>query len=528
MRSADGKLQIVFNGEVFNYRELRRSLHADGHRFRTNSDTEVVLAAYQAWGGACVERLHGLFAFAIRDTGRDLLFCARDRFGIKPLYWAESEGTLVFASEIPALYATGRIRFEPNVQHLNEFLVFGSVAGSETLHRGVRELPAGHVLRFEGDRVTVSRYWSPFERGVAPLELSDDPTPAAEELERRLEEAVWLWTTADVEVASLLSGGIDSSLLTQMAAELIPDLHTWSACFEKDPALDERPLVERTLSRLDCVPTFVPIDDDYLLAQLDRLIVHTGDPIHDPNHYTLMALCDGIRQRSDVKVLLCGEGADELFGGYARHAQIPAEYARNGDPDTLVYAMNRVALPRLRRFADDVSITNRTRWDLLEASAATDPVDRALALDQQPFLQSYLHRQDRVGMLFGFEIRTPFLEHQVAEYANALPANWKIHQGWHKWILRRVAERRLPREVVWNRTKTAFSFPVQRMLASGPLRSRFEALLASSPRLADHYDIGGIRSLLADHAPDRGANHANTLWRLLTLELWLRTADRWR
>jgi asparagine synthase (glutamine-hydrolysing) len=238
-------------------------------------------------------------------------------------------------------------------------------------------------------------------------------------------------------------------------------------------------------------------------------------------------LCDGIRRRTDVKVVLCGEGADELFAGYARYRTVTDEFARTGDPDTLVYSRNVVALPRLRLLTDDVAIRNSTRHDLLDeirgTSQGREPLNALLMLDQATFLGSYLHRQDRVGMRHGLEIRVPYLDHELARFVNGLPSSYKLRDDVHKWLLRRVGERRLPHDVVWRREKVALSSSLNRLLHEG-LEARFRDVLGDGCLLGDRYSVDGMQRLLDDHRPAQGgADHSNTLWRLFSLELWLRS-----
>lgn len=525
MVTGDGRYVVTFNGQIYNYRELRPQLEVAGYRFRTSSDTEVLLAAYATWGEDCLRRLRGMFAFAILDQETGELFAARDRFGIKPFFYAEHEGVLAFGSELKSIRRLGHFRLEPDERHFNEYLIFGYVAGAETLLRGALELQPGHALRFTLDGVSTRRYATPWEFDPAAAELSEAAAAAA--LEGHLERAVELWTRGDVEVTSLLSGGLDSPLASSLAADNVPGLRTFSAVFPSDPAIDESATVAELAQELGVGLVMIPIEDDYLERHLLPLVGHFDEPLHDSNYFTLLALCDGIRQRTDVKVVLCGEGADELFAGYARYASVPEEFARTGDPDTLVYARNTVALPRLRLFTDDVSIANPVRHELLEEIRGTvpgrDPLNALLMLDQATFLGSYLHRQDRVGMRHGLEIRVPYLDHELARFANGLSPSFKLRDGVHKWLLRRVAERRLPHEIVWRREKIALSSSLNRLLDEG-LEARFRDVLGAGAILSDRYSVDGIGQLLDDHRPaETGRDHSNTLWRLFSLELWLQS-----
>lgn len=523
MVSRDGRYIAVFNGEIFNFKELQHELRGHGWTFSTNSDTEVILAAYEEFGKECVSRFNGMFAFVVYDTHTGDTFGARDRYGIKPLFHAQDGRCMIYSSEIKAVYQTGLVPFEPKEEHFNEFLIFGYIAGEETLHRHVKEVKPAHLFTVRDGTMISERYWSPFDREQAESSAIFD-RDRVEELEERIRAAARLWTVSDVEVASLLSGGVDSPLMTKFVADEHAGLKTFSAIFPEDPALDESGRIRALIELFHTDGQLVGVSGSYLVKNLGRLVAHCDEPIHDPNYFTLMALCEGIRATSDIKVVLCGEGADEVFGGYARHRTVAEEYAQTGNPEVLLFALNRVALPRLRLFSHDTAIHNGYRQHLIEDLKSSEPINMALELDQQTFLASYLHRQDRVGMLFGLEIRTPYLDHHLTGFANALAANFKINDGCHKWILRKVAERHLPMWLVKNNNKIPFSAPIAGSLAAGELRQIFEATLEEHAVLARTYSIEGVRSLLRDHDPSTdGKDHSNTLWRILTLELWLRS-----
>jgi asparagine synthase (glutamine-hydrolysing) len=530
MHSADGRHVVTFNGQIFNYRELRRELEALGRRFRTASDTEVLLAAYGEWGSECLPRLRGMFAFAILDSETGELFAARDRFGIKPFFYADANGVLAFSSELKAIHRVGLFPLEPDERHFNEYLIWGYVAGEQTLLRGLHELQPGHFLRFGAAGLSVARFATPWSH----LDNIDGHSEESvvDEVSSRLEEAVEFWVRGDVEVTSLLSGGLDSPLVSRLAAGVVPGLRTFAAVFPGDPRIDESVAIRRAANHIGTELVTIEIDGQTIERHLNELVAHFDEPLHDSNYFTLLALCRGIRACSDVKVVLCGEGADELFGGYDRHRTVSDEFARTGDPDVLVYARNVLSLQRLRRLTGDIEVPNRTRWELFDEIRSSvpgqDPINAALLLDQATFLASYLHRQDRVGMRHGIEIRVPYLDHPLTTFVNALPSSLKIRDGWHKWILRRVAERRLAPESVWIREKTPLSSSLDSVIRTS-LAATFRDALGPGSKLASHYSPEGMLGLLADHNPESGgSDHGNMLWRLLSLELWLRSLEHAR
>jgi asparagine synthase (glutamine-hydrolysing) len=530
MTLADAELVIIFNGEIVNYKALRDELSARGQKFRTTSDTEVILAAYLAFGARCVERLRGFFAFAIYDGRNGEIFIARDHSGIKPLFFHSERGAFVFSSEMRALYATGLPRFGAAKQHFNEFLVFGSVAGSETLHTEIGELPAGHTLTVRaGIANTPQRYWWPSGDPRAEKWSEDE---ALTELEHKLQQAVRLWAHADVPVGAFLSGGIDSTLVTTFASQSLDHLLVLTAWFPDSKAVDERTLARAGSARIGATQIEVALRSDYLMRNLGRLISHTVLPVHDSNSITFMGLCESLRQHSDLKVVLVGDYADELFAGYERHITISEELARKDTIDTIVYGLNRVALPRLELFASDVTIKNSTRWDIAGALTAREPLGRVLEMDQLLFIPPYLLRQDQIGMMYGLEARPPFLDHELVALVNGLHADFKVREmngvRIHKYLLRQLAESYLPAAITENQTKYRFTLPTAESLApSGVLNALFREMIGRSCELSKYYEPAGMIELLNRHDPQcQETDHSNTLWRLLTLEMWLRAAPQ--
>lgn len=524
LMTEDGDMTITFNGEIFNYRELQRELKDIGISLRTNSDTEVVLEGYKAWGEQVVERLRGMFAFAIYDRRKNEVFAARDRFGIKPFYYIQKEDLFIFSSEARAIYDAALVSFRANERYFDEYLVFGYIAGSDTLIDGIKELRPAHFLKARGKKIETTRYWYPFRDPAGTGRLNRPEKEVVMELEGKILDAFKSWAIGDVsEVAILLSGGVDSSLVTQITGQVIDKVKTCTAYFPNDAHLDERHLTRLITDKIKGEVFEIPLTDEYLIANLSKMTAYFDEPIHDANGFTLMAILDSLRQRSDVKVISCGEGSDETFGGYGRHRTLGLEYDKTKDENLIMYAMNRVAIPRLELFTDAVHIDNRERRQILEGLRSTEGINRVLENDQQTFLTAYLTRQDRVGSYFGMEIRTPFLDHHLAEYVNSLPSALKINQTAQKYILRKVAERHLPHEIVWNRSKYAFIAPVSRMFRNGALRDLFLSIMTPGARISSRYRMEGVLKLLSMHDPEAGQDHSNTLWRLLALELWLRS-----
>jgi len=520
MTTPDGVWIITFNGEILNYLELRKDLKKLGYDFLTFSDTEVVLAAFQKYGATCLDLFRGMFSFVIYNTKTQEVFAARDRLGMKPLYYVMLNDLFIFCSEIRPLYQTGLISFEPNFKHFNEYLIFGYIAGGETFHRHVKELNPAHYLTVNQDQPKTQRYWYHFSDDEILFQREEE---MLDEVEKRIKESISLWTTADVEVASFLSGGVDSSTVSCIANETIPQLRTVTATFPHDPAADETELAEHVIRKIKGQSHLIPFKDAYMADHLEKLAKHVDDPVMTPSDYTLMGLCEGLREQSDVKVILCGEGGDELFAGYGRHKTIPESYQQSQDNEILLYAYNKVAIPRLAMFSDTTTISNSYRQLLVDNLQGLSPVNKLLELDQLTFLTTRLQSQDRIGMMYGLEVRPPLLEHTLVEYINRLPSEFKIRNGYSKWILRKIAERYIPREVAWEKVKKGLPHTTARSLYEGPMKEKFHELIHSQSKISAYYSISGIQKLLKQHNPFKSEqdNHANTLWRILFLELWL-------
>lgn len=523
MQVADGRYVITYNGEIFNYREIRQELQNLRYSFKTNSDTEVVLNAYREYGRNCLDHFRGMFAFVIYDNETGEAFLARDRYGIKPLYYSVVDGTLLVSSEIRPMYKIGLLSFELEERHINEYVIFGYVAGSETLHKRVYELEAGHYGMWRKGDFVKRRYWYPCEGQNEGLDICEDE--AIEKLDDLLRDSVKLWMTADVEVGSLLSGGVDSPTVSVIASQVNPKIRTFTAVFPDDDAINERRHAESVIKRINnSCAKIITFEDSFIADNLYHLVSHLDDPIMDPNNYTLMAILEAVRSETDLKVLLCGEGADEVFGGYGRHREIAEQYAEDGNIERLAFAYNVVALPRLELFSDSTSIRNDYRFRCADKLRSTTPVNKILELDQLTFLGTRLQSQDRLGMMYSIEVRTPFLEHELTSFVNSLPAGLKIREGYHKWILRKVAVRYIDSEVAWERRKVGLPIPYSRLLHDGVLRDVFIECIHSDSHIASFYDVEGMHRLLAMHRPEvHGSDHSNTLWRLLALELWLRS-----
>lgn len=520
MMTPDGKIGITYNGEVYNYKEIRDELIELGHKFQTDSDTEVVLKAFSQYGIKCLEKFRGMFAFVIVNFETNEFFVARDRFGIKPLYFTKKDDFYIFSSEIRPMHYSGLVSLEINSKRLEEYLVFGYIAGQETLHQNIHEIEGGHYLYISKNKKEYKRYWHPGSIAKKNISFED----IVNELDQRIFDAVSAWSISDVEVGSLLSGGVDSSLVTALSKKILGNVHTFSLGFPEDKDIDESHHIRNLRDYLKVKNTFINFKETYINDYLTDLSDHFDEPILDPNNYSLMALCKNIKDKSDIKVILCGEGADELFGGYPRHRQISNEFMNNGDDNLLLMSLNRVALPRLKMIGANNNFSRKNREMITETLYSSDAINRVLEHDQLTFLTTRLHSQDRIGMYYGLEIRTPFLDHTLAEFVNGLPGNYKLHSQWSKHILRTVAQKYIPKTIAWEKKKIGLNIPYSRMLFDGSLRNVFMELVINKGKIGKYFSIKKIQELLNLHKPGiEGQDHSNTLWRILAMELWFRS-----
>ena len=571
MTVGDSQQWIVFNGEIYNHRELRAQLETLGYHFATRTDTEVLLQAYRQWGEACLARLDGMFAFAIWDGVRGHLFCARDRLGIKPLYYARSPGAFVFASEIKALLAFPGVDATPDDDAVLAFLVHANCDyGERTLLRAVKALPPGHALTLDAASGSVAtyRYWQLLLRaanGTGDREHFDG-------LRTLLIETTCRHLISDVQVGSCLSGGLDSSTVVSLigkiwgerpeAARALGDtFHTFTACYE-DRAFDERDYALAVAGAVGATPhlTF-PAPEDFL-ETFARMAWHQDMPFGELTYYAQWRVMRAAKE-AGVKVLLDGQGGDEVFGGYAkfRYAYL-ASLLRTGQLGRLAKEFGRTVLQgdryvldirhgyrylprRLRRLlgvdgllqqavrtdwnrAVSGESTPATRWWRYASQAASEEAFASvmqrmqlddLFVDTLPML---LRMEDRSSMAFSLEARVPLLDHHVVDYGLSLPDDLKIRNGWSKFAVRRAMQGIVPDVVRMRKTKLGFAVPGQRWLAND-LRPQVTALVEDTLRCQKYVDPKILRRWhSAPQAATASRGSYLGLFRVLSLEMWMR------
>jgi asparagine synthase (glutamine-hydrolysing) len=557
MRDSAAGLALTFNGEIFNFRELREELESLGQSFERDSDTEVLLRAYQHWGADCVHRLRGQFAFAVWDARHERLFLARDRFGEKPLYLYEGEGGLYFASELKALLTLPGVEREIDPTAVWDYLAYRYVPGPRTLFRRIRKLPPATAAVFQGGVLKETRYWIPPDR--QPLErpwtLNAGETVAA--FLRQLDEAVRLQMVSDVPFGAYLSGGLDSSVIVALMTRYCGQVKTFSVGFEGDRN-SELAYAATVARRFNTEHRELVVSQNDFMQRLPQLVASRDAPVSEPSDVAICLLSH--EAAKSVKMVLTGEGSDETLGGYRKHVAECLAWMVLGLPRVLRQRLltplvedlpfrfrevkiaaaslacedwperyirwfgamdfsQRRALTRLPMPPDEVAGGEpRPPFD---AHPDTGPLRRLLYFDQTSWLpDNLLERGDRMTMAASIEARLPFLDHKLVEFVSSLPDKWRVDGLRTKRVLRQAARSLLPREIL-KRPKIGFRAPVAAWFADGMRDYLYDHLRSSGSLTRSYYDPVVLDRLLDEHT--QGVQpHDKLLWTLLTLEIWQR------
>lgn len=528
MVDAELGLALVFNGTIYNYRALRAELETLGYRFFSDGDTEVILKAWHAWGTACPERLHGMFAIALWDAHKRLLFLARDRFGIKPLYWSRQgsrqAGTFRFASTTQALLAAGGVdtAIDPVALH-HLFTLHAVVPAPRTILRGVRKLPPAHWATLTADGTWTERpYWHlDATRPAAALTESD----WLDGIHKRLRAAVKKRSeVADVPVGVLLSGGLDSSLLVALLAEAgVADLRTFSVGFEDTPeeAGSEFEYSDLVVARYGTRHCRFRVPNDQVLRRLPEAIDSMTEPMFGQDAVAFYLLSEQVSR--EIKVVQSGQGADEVFGGYFWYPRIAAETAGTRVERLARHYFDRDHAEYLRMIAPAFAGEDHTSALLaerLDAPGADEVLDAVLRLDVTTLIvDDPVKRVDNMTMAWGLEARVPFLDHELVEFAARCPPELKLREG-GKYPLKAMARGLLPNAVI-DRPKGYFPMPALKYVRGPFLDMMRDALSTRAARSRGLYRPEYLDMLLA--APDMHHTRiqGNKLWHLALLELWL-------
>ncbi|MBN1249985.1 MAG: asparagine synthase (glutamine-hydrolyzing) [Anaerolineae bacterium] len=556
----DDMLWLVFNGEIYNYRELRDTLGKQGHVFTSGSDTEVIIHAFEEYGDSCVEHLNGMFAFAIWDVARRRLTIVRDRLGIKPLYYWASDDQIVFGSELKAVIAHPDVPRAIDLIALDQFLTLEYIPSPRTIFQGIHKLPPAHRLVFEGSGLTVEPYWD-----VHLCEIPRDEAACAEVLAELIRDAVHLQLVSDVPVGALLSGGIDSSAVVAFMSEASSmPVQTFSIGFD-DQTYNELPYARSVAAHFVTDHHEEVLQPD-IASLSEKLVRHLDEPFADFSIFPTYLVSELASQ--SVKVVLSGDGGDEVFGGYETYVaqsmdryyrclpavlrrqtlptlmdRVPPQPAKRGLINKAKRFVEGAALPvslqhtRWMMFVNDsdkaqlyqpdlqASLDGRTVATLLEthfrAAAGLDPFAQQQYVDIKTYLvDDILTKVDRMSMAASIEARVPLLDHRIVEFALSLPSHHKLRRGRTKLALRRAMRGRLPKAVL-NRPKQGFSIPLKHWLRGSLKPLMMDLLSADCVRRRGYFAPQTVDRWVADHL--RGyANHSHRLWALMVFELWHR------
>jgi len=558
IHNEDESLWIVFNGEIYNFPELRRELEGRGHSFYTHSDTEVILHLYEEMGSDCVQKLRGMFAIALYDEPRQILLLARDRMGKKPLHYSLHERRLLFGSEIKALLAVHPELAEVNPEGLLQYFYFGYIPDPLTAFRHIHKLPAGHLLEYCKGEIKIRRYWNVPEYGTHPPMGEEE---CLEELERQLQEAVRIRLMSDVPLGALLSGGVDSSIIVALMARASPTaVKTFSIGFQAEE------FNESEYARMVAEQFGTDHHELVLNPNLDETLTYLTqmmeEPFGDSSMLPAYYVCRMARQQ--VTVVLSGDGGDELFAGYDRYLvamdrekydRLPEWLGRiyrdsiHGHIPAGIYGKNLVwnasLIPR-DRYLDGISFfpaLHRERglftdsflqaarylpdplqqWQrIYDDAPAHDPLSRLLYLDTKTYLVAdILTKVDRMSMAASLEVRVPMLDHRFVEWVTSLPVKWKLREGTGKHILKKLAERLGIPSPLLHRRKQGFQLPLVEWMRNDVKDQFLRILLEPRTEQRGYFKPEAVRSLVDEHIRGR-RNRSGLLWRMLVLELWQR------
>ena len=553
----DGSIVIVFNGEIYNYRELTSELKKRGHTFRTNSDTEVIIHLYEEYGDSCVHKLRGMFTFAVWNKRHRRLFISRDRLGIKPLYYTQIGKNLIFASEIKCILQYSNIQARLNVEALGNFLSLKYVPSPQTMFDGIKSLPPGHTLSCDQNGIKIHQYWDlSFTNNEHPRQREE---VYAEQLETLLHESVKLHLRSDVPFGAFLSGGVDSSIIVALMSHFLNEpVKTFSVGFDRDnEGTDELPYARLIAQQYQTDHHEIIITPKDFVDMAEKVAWHLDQPLADQATAATYMVSKLASQH--VKMVLTGEGGDELFAGYARyvgeHLSPVFQHIPRAIKSLALSAGERFSGLRRSKIAlyalcQSDEITRFTNWfplfnqnskeailspDLkhalngkatnwvfaqqLEQSNATESLNRMLYVDTKLWLPDYLLlRGDKLSMAASLEARVPILDHHLVEFAASLPPNLKLKHFTRKYLLKKVGRTLLPTKII-NRKKEGFPIPMHKWLRNEARPLMLDLLSPATIKKRGLLDPDYVEKMLNEYETGF-TRHSNLIWGLISLELW--------
>jgi len=561
MTNEDGRLQIVYNGEIFNHAQIRPLLEQRGHRYRSQSDTETILHAYEEYGPGCLEYFRGMFAFAVWDRQARKLFCARDRLGKKPFYYYWDGQVFVFASEIKALLEHPAVRPRLNENALAEYVAFGFLNTEETLFANVRKLAPGHWLRLtlreDAGQLETQRYWNLPGPGAAPERTEAEWISQTRE---RLEETVRMRLMSDVPLGVFLSGGVDSSAIAALVKQFTSGaVQTFSVGYPEGP-YSELSYAREVAETIGTEHHEVTVPMGRFFEALPRVLWHEDEPVTWPSSVSLHLLAELARRQ--VAVVLTGEGSDEMFGGYGRYQHYLRDSRLMGAWGAMPAGLQRLTRQAIARAPIGREIRRKLQHTVLGREARFESIyldnyygaftpdecatlfarvpgiekryqpflecwnqgrgqsllGQMLQTDQRTYLIELLMKQDQMSMSHSLESRVPFLDHEFVEFAASIPDSLKIRAGEGKYILKKAVAGLIPDRIIY-RKKMGFPTPLKEWLIDPRAGRIFDLLQQPGGLLESYVDRKALQHLIGQHR-SRREDATDRIWRLLNLQLW--------
>ena len=554
MFSADRQIVTVFNGEIYNFKELKKQLEVKGHQFSTHSDTEIIISAYLEYGDECVNYFNGMFGIAIYDKSNQKLLIFRDRLGIKPVYYFIDEDRFIFSSEIKPILSVLPGTRDIRLDSLDFYMSVGYVPGSDTLFEGIKKLPAGHSLCFQNNRYSINKYWDLPDKPQANISFND----AQEGLESLLQKSVKYRLASDVPLGAFLSGGLDSSIIVGLMDQLSDtQIKTFSVGYKDDPKTSELEFAKIVARHFNTEHHEFILESGNFFDSIDTLLEHTEEPIIESAAVALFQLSKLAKEH--VTVILSGEGADEILAGYPLHQIMPTVEKIHGmvrylpDPikslgSYLVKNNEKLSkywdwskLPyesRYQSISNDITHSLKTNLysdpQMFPLSTTSDyyqglyqrqtngsDLQKMIYTDIKSWLpDDLLLKADKMTMAASLELRVPFLDHELVEFATSLPDEYRINNKQGKYLLKRFAEGLLPNEIIY-RKKRGFPVPIQSWFKNDLYEQTAEILLDPSTLQRGYFNSRYVENILARHRKGK-EDHSRRIFSLLNLEMWHR------
>lgn len=539
----DNSIVLVTNGEIYNYQELRSKMIAKGHTFKTRSDVEVIVHLYEEYGDKFIDYLNGMYSICLYDIRNDLMILARDRMGIKPFYFLRTKKGIYFGSEIKGILASGEVESEKEEAVLEEFLVFRSLSNNRTFFRNIRSLGPGELMVINHGNPWIKKYYT---QDYHPIDVHDGDLP--ETVYRKLNDSVTRQLMSDVPVGTLLSGGVDSSFVTAVAASQYPNIKSFTVGFE-DGIYDESRYARIVSGRFHTEYHEIKIGNEEFADHLPKAIWYHDEPLNHANSVQLYLISKYARQF--VKVLLTGEGADEIFGGYPRY-QInrlglfldslgqkrkqwvikPLAFIKSRKAKKLAwllkYSLNDMIIMNSAfiRYPDwidllpnwEAAVSERQKVLGEVVSCTDDYLNQLLFFEQRTYLQSILARTDKMSMAASVEARVPFLDNEVVALANTIPGRDKLRLWRPKFLLKESAKTILPAEIV-GRRKVGFGVPIASWLRNPKGLGRFLDPILEDEDIGERLSKRRLEQMVMEHKTS-AADHAEILWPLINYSIW--------